>query len=119
MNRDSGSAEFGQVNLILLTEEGAELPEDTRLRLLTLVENDRLGSGLAISLRELESRGGGDLAGEDQAGHIKPLGSACTRSCSRAPFRSRVGKLRVRLRAQPLPSGSQAPYRRITFQTPP
>ncbi len=58
----------------LLTQEGAELPEETRLRLSTLVENDRLGSGLAISLRDLDLRGGGDLAGEDQAGHIKAIG---------------------------------------------
>lgn len=57
-----------------LTEESAELPEETRLRLSTLVENDRLGSGLAISMRDLDLRGGGDLAGEDQAGHIKAIG---------------------------------------------
>ncbi|MCF6371146.1 DEAD/DEAH box helicase [Rhizobium halophilum] len=57
-----------------LTEEGVELPEDARLRLSALVENDRLGSGLAISLRDLDLRGGGDLVGEDQAGHIKAIG---------------------------------------------
>ena len=57
-----------------LTEEGAELSEETRLRLSTLVENDRLGSGLAISLRDLDLRGGCDLAGEDQAGHSKAIG---------------------------------------------
>ncbi|MBW6425131.1 DEAD/DEAH box helicase [Rhizobium sp. XQZ8] len=59
----------------LLTEEGAELAEETRLRLSTLVENDRLGSGLAISLRDLDLRGGGDIAGEDQAGHMKAIGT--------------------------------------------
>jgi transcription-repair coupling factor (superfamily II helicase) len=58
----------------LLTAEGAELAEETRLRLSTLVENDRLGSGLAISLRDLDLRGGGDMAGEDQAGHMKAIG---------------------------------------------
>lgn len=57
-----------------LTEESAELTEETRLRLSSLVENDRLGSGLAISLRDLDLRGGGDLAGKDQAGHIKAIG---------------------------------------------
>ncbi|MCJ8520774.1 transcription-repair coupling factor (superfamily II helicase) [Pseudorhizobium tarimense] len=56
------------------TQEGAELTEETCSRLSTLVENDRLGSGLAISLRDLDLRGGGDLAGEDQAGHIKAIG---------------------------------------------
>jgi transcription-repair coupling factor (superfamily II helicase) len=57
----------------LLTEEGTE-QSDARLRLETLVESDRLGAGLAISLRDLDLRGGGDIAGEDQAGHMKVLG---------------------------------------------
>lgn len=59
----------------LLTEEEAELAEETWLRLSTLVENDRLGAGLAISLRDLDLRGGGDIAGEDQAGHMKAVGT--------------------------------------------
>jgi transcription-repair coupling factor (superfamily II helicase) len=59
----------------LLTDQGTDLPEETRLRLSTLVENDRLGSGLAISLRDLDLRGGGDIAGEDQAGHMKAIGT--------------------------------------------
>ncbi len=58
----------------LLTEEGVDLAEETHLRLSTLVENDRLGAGLAISLRDLDLRGGGDIAGEDQAGHMKTIG---------------------------------------------
>ena len=57
-----------------LTDENTELSEEARLRLSTLVENDRLGSGLAISMRDYDLRGGGDLAGEDQAGHIKAIG---------------------------------------------
>ncbi len=59
----------------LLTEDGVELAQETRARLSTLVENDRLGSGLAISLRDLDLRGGGDIAGEDQAGHMKAIGT--------------------------------------------
>jgi transcription-repair coupling factor (superfamily II helicase) len=58
----------------LLTEQGAKLAEDTKLRLSTLVENDRLGAGFAISLRDLDLRGGGDIAGEDQAGHMRVVG---------------------------------------------
>ncbi|MFN7089744.1 MAG: TRCF domain-containing protein, partial [Allorhizobium sp.] len=57
-----------------LMAETPELSEETQARLSTLVENDRLGSGLAISMRDLDLRGGGDLAGEDQAGHIKAIG---------------------------------------------
>ncbi len=58
----------------LLVDEGSEIAEETRLRLATLVENDRLGSGLSLSMRDLDLRGGGDLMGEDQAGHMKVLG---------------------------------------------
>ncbi|WP_421578216.1 DEAD/DEAH box helicase [Shinella sp. M31] len=58
----------------LLTDQGAKLAEETKLRLSTLVENDRLGAGFAISLRDLDLRGGGDIAGEDQAGHMRVLG---------------------------------------------
>jgi len=58
----------------LFTQQDAELAEETRLRLSTLVENDRLGAGVAISLRDLDLRGGGDIAGEDQAGHMKAIG---------------------------------------------
>ena len=57
-----------------LIDEKPELSAETRSRLSTLVEHDRLGSGLAISMRDLDLRGGGDLAGEDQAGHIKAIG---------------------------------------------
>uniref|UniRef100_UPI003101A88F DEAD/DEAH box helicase n=1 Tax=Neorhizobium sp. EC2-8 TaxID=3129230 RepID=UPI003101A88F len=41
----------------LVTEESADLSEETRLRLSTLVERDRLGSGLVISMRDLDLRG--------------------------------------------------------------
>jgi transcription-repair coupling factor (superfamily II helicase) len=57
----------------LLTDT-KELSEETRLRLTTLVQNDRLGAGLAISMEDLDLRGGGDIVGEDQAGHMKVLG---------------------------------------------
>jgi transcription-repair coupling factor (superfamily II helicase) len=58
----------------LLTDESTDLSDGTHLRLSTLVEKDRLGSGLAISLRDLDLRGGGDIAGEEQTGHLKVLG---------------------------------------------
>ncbi|KQS75618.1 hypothetical protein ASG25_19895 [Rhizobium sp. Leaf384] len=58
----------------LLTAPDQEVTEETRRRLATLVENDRLGSGLAISFGDLDQRGGGDIAGEDQAGHMRAIG---------------------------------------------
>ncbi|WP_288142399.1 DEAD/DEAH box helicase [Mesorhizobium sp.] len=59
---------------LLLTEPGKELAEATRSRLSALVALDRLGSGLAISQRDLDLRGAGDLFGEEQAGHVKLIG---------------------------------------------
>jgi transcription-repair coupling factor (superfamily II helicase) len=59
----------------LLTDTIDELSEETRLRLTALVENDRLGSGLVISLRDLDLRGGGDIAGEEQTGHMRVIGT--------------------------------------------
>jgi transcription-repair coupling factor (superfamily II helicase) len=58
----------------LLTTDGDDISEETRLRLLTMVENDRLGAGLAISMQDLDLRGAGDITGEDQAGHMKLIG---------------------------------------------
>ncbi len=58
----------------LLTADNDAISEETRLRLSTMVENDRLGAGLAISMQDLDLRGAGDIAGEDQAGHMKLIG---------------------------------------------
>jgi len=58
----------------LLTPDGDDIAEETRVRLSAMVENDRLGAGLAISIQDLDMRGGGDIAGEDQAGHMKVIG---------------------------------------------
>ena len=53
-----------------------DLSDATRARLSTLEAFDRLGSGLAISARDLDLRGGGDLVGEEQAGHMQMIGAA-------------------------------------------
>ncbi|HEV2677352.1 MAG TPA: DEAD/DEAH box helicase [Aliidongia sp.] len=60
----------------LLADPDEEMPEATRARLSTLEAFDRLGSGLAISARDLDFRGAGDLVGEEQAGHVKLIGAA-------------------------------------------
>ena len=46
----------------------------TLKRLRTLEAFDRLGAGFAISARDLDMRGAGDLLGEAQAGHMKLIG---------------------------------------------
>ena len=60
----------------LFTDPQEEVSDATRARLSTLEAFDRLGSGLDISARDLDLRGGGDLVGEEQAGHMKMIGAA-------------------------------------------
>ncbi|MEJ1160936.1 TRCF domain-containing protein [Prosthecomicrobium sp. N25] len=60
----------------LLTDP-AHPPSDASMkRLKTLAALDRLGAGFAISARDLDLRGAGDLVGEEQAGHVKVIGLA-------------------------------------------
>ena len=59
----------------LLSDPNEDLSDATRARLSTLEAFDRLGSGLAISARDLDLRGAGDLVGEDQAGHMRMIGA--------------------------------------------
>ena len=60
--------------ILLLTQPDAIIAPRTLARLNTLSAFDRLGAGFAISARDLDMRGAGDLLGEDQAGHAKLIG---------------------------------------------
>ncbi|MEH3101546.1 TRCF domain-containing protein [Sphingomonas adhaesiva] len=62
----------GQV--LLLTDPAHDIAARTLKRLRTLEAFDRLGAGFAISARDLDMRGAGDLLGETQAGHMKLIG---------------------------------------------
>ena len=62
----------GQV-LLLTGAEDAIAPR-TLKRLRTLEAFDRLGAGSAISARDLDLRGAGDLMGDTQAGHMRLIG---------------------------------------------
>ena len=62
----------GQV--LLVTDPEHEIAPRTLKRLRTLEAFDRLGAGFAISARDLDMRGAGDLLGETQAGHMKLIG---------------------------------------------
>ena len=57
-----------------LTESGDVKWVAAEKRLRALQALDHLGAGFAISARDLDLRGGGDLMGEDQAGHMKLIG---------------------------------------------
>ncbi|TNC47241.1 DEAD/DEAH box helicase [Rubellimicrobium rubrum] len=58
----------------LMTQEGQELPPATMKRLGTLQALDRLGAGMAISAQDLDLRGGGELFGDRQTGHVRLIG---------------------------------------------
>lgn len=56
----------------LLTKDN--ITEEAAKRLLSLEKNSYLGSGAALAYHDLEIRGGGNLLGEAQSGHIKQVG---------------------------------------------
>jgi transcription-repair coupling factor (superfamily II helicase) len=58
----------------LLTNPDEKLSAATDKRLRTLEKLDHLGAGFAISARDLDLRGAGDLLGDEQAGHVKLIG---------------------------------------------
>lgn len=57
-----------------LIESMESITEDASKRLLALERNSYLGSGASIAYHDLEIRGGGNLIGESQSGHIKNIG---------------------------------------------
>jgi transcription-repair coupling factor (superfamily II helicase) len=54
--------------------EGASITEPAYERLKTIAEHARLGSGLAIAMRDLEIRGAGNVVGAEQSGHVAAVG---------------------------------------------
>jgi transcription-repair coupling factor (superfamily II helicase) len=58
----------------LLVERGKPLREEARARLKALEEMNQLGAGFAISMKDLEIRGAGNILGPEQSGHIAAVG---------------------------------------------
>ncbi|MET1754513.1 helicase-related protein [Novosphingobium sp. RD2P27] len=58
----------------LLTAPDAQIASRTVARLKTLQAFDGLGAGFAISARDLDMRGAGDLLSDEQTGHMKLIG---------------------------------------------
>ncbi len=50
------------------------LNDNAKRRLLALESHSELGSGAVLAMHDLEIRGGGNLIGEAQSGHIKQIG---------------------------------------------
>lgn len=57
-------------------ENEVSLSEDAKKRLIALESNSFLGSGAVLAYHDLEIRGGGNLLGEAQSGHIEQIGYA-------------------------------------------
>ncbi len=80
----------------LLIEDQKSLNEQALKRLLALEKNSYLGSGESIAYHDLEIRGGGNLLGQDQSGHIKNIGYALyTRMLEDAIYELSGGKKRL------------------------
>jgi transcription-repair coupling factor (superfamily II helicase) len=75
-----------------MTDPEAKIGAATRKRLATLETMDRLGAGFAISARDLDARGAGDLFGEDQAGHVKLIGMGLYRHLLERALRAARGE---------------------------
>ena len=57
-----------------IVEDKKQITSDAIKRLVALESNSYLGSGTALAHQDLEIRGGGNIIGEAQSGHIKQIG---------------------------------------------
>jgi transcription-repair coupling factor (superfamily II helicase) len=78
--------------LYLLTDPARPPSAAARKRLETVAALDSLGAGFAISLADLDQRGAGDLLGEEQAGHLRLIGTEL--------YRHVLGRARARARGE-------------------
>ncbi|MFQ5860865.1 MAG: transcription-repair coupling factor, partial [Dehalococcoidia bacterium] len=58
----------------LLVPRGRRVTEAAEKRLRAILEASELGSGFRIAMRDLEIRGGGNILGREQSGHIHAVG---------------------------------------------
>jgi transcription-repair coupling factor (superfamily II helicase) len=58
----------------LLVSDGAQLTRDAEKRLKALMDFTRLGAGVHLAMHDLKIRGGGNILGFAQAGHITAVG---------------------------------------------
>ena len=57
-----------------MVEDKEHLTDNAKRRLLALESHSELGSGAVLAFHDLEIRGGGNIIGEAQSGHIKQIG---------------------------------------------
>ena len=58
----------------LLIPRGRRITETAEKRLKAILESTELGAGFRIAMRDLEIRGGGNVLGPEQSGHIHAVG---------------------------------------------
>ncbi len=63
-----------QAYAYLMFPEDAYLTEEAHARLVALADNQDLGSGMRIALKDLEIRGAGDILGAEQSGNMSVVG---------------------------------------------
>ena len=76
----------------LFAPEDNAIAKTTADRLAALLAADKLGAGFAISARDLDLRGGGDLVGEEQAGHMRLVGASLYQHLLRRAVRAASGE---------------------------
>ncbi|MDO4927558.1 MAG: transcription-repair coupling factor [Corynebacterium sp.] len=57
-----------------LYPQGTTLTEQSYDRLATIAQNNDLGAGMAVAMKDLEMRGAGNVLGAEQSGHIAGVG---------------------------------------------
>src|SRR5690606_28993743 len=81
----------------------SKLTEDARVRLEALAENNQLGAGFQLAMRDLELRGAGDILSTRQTGHVAAIGlHLYTQLLSQA-----VQKLKGEIRRDHIPAATQ------------
>jgi transcription-repair coupling factor (superfamily II helicase) len=76
----------------LMVEDRDSLSPKAQKRLLALETHSELGSGAILAMYDLEIRGGGNLIGEAQSGHIKQIGYSLYLKMLEETIRELTGK---------------------------
>jgi len=75
-----------------IVEDIDSLSESAKKRLLALESHSELGSGAILAFHDLQIRGGGNIIGEAQSGHIKQIGYSLYLSMLEDAIRELSGK---------------------------
>ena len=78
-----------------IVEDRDNLSESATRRLLALESHSELGSGATLAFHDLQIRGGGNIIGEAQSGHIKQIGYSLYLSMLEDAIRELSGKAKA------------------------